>query len=602
MAVFRININNAPSSYSVNSTSGSYTFDVQVIGAGTVAVQVRLGSTVLYNNSSSYTAGETKTISINHTSILSAMPDTTSDTLRIIAIADTISASANSTITISSAIDSTITAFTASIPTISGTLRTPISGQYIRGYTTLRLSYTVNKAYGATSATLKIYSSTEGDIAEQTVTITNNETVNGYVDILLPERTDSFDYMTFVANLYDSRSSGLRGAKNTTVTVRGYTKPNITANGYRCRGSSDSTRDESGAYAYLTYSATFAYSGLSGYTSSVTLPYDGANRASGYIASQAVDVARTYTVEATDTVLRYGKNVLGYASDKVTKDIIVNMAKFPLDLYDDGNGNMGARVGGIAESGYFTCGLKQKGVFFYGTCSTARATARKVCSNVDPTFQLYRGVLVFIKFDYANGKANPTLKINNTTATSIKRYGTTAPSTSRASSWNAGSVVAFIYDGTYYQMVGYVNTTYSAISQANIETIRGTSTGLITGQRFTQGFDARLTKSAIYSVLGISGEKTVHLAGMSGYSYANDTMRVNIPIPPGATISVALDSSNTGATVGGGSSSTSVTLSGVSVIDTDVASASLAITFSGTPLTADRAYTFRNGQIKVTYS
>ena len=89
---------------------------------------------------------------------------------------------------------------------------------------------------------------------------------------------------------------------------------------------------------------------------------------------------------------------------------------------------------------------------------------------------------------------------------------------------------------------------------------------------------------------------------MSGYSYANDTMRVNIPIPPGATISVALDSSNTGATVGGGSSSTSVTLSGVSIIDTDLASASLAITFSGTPLTADRAYTFRNGQIKVTYS
>lgn len=87
----------------------------------------------------------------------------------------------------------------------------------------------------------------------------------------------------------------------------------------------------------------------------------------------------------------------------------------------------------------------------YGTCSTAAATAAKVvtCANFD---KLITGVTIHVKMTYSNTVANPTLNVNSTGAKSIKRYGTTAPSKSAASSWNAGAVISFTYDGTYWQM------------------------------------------------------------------------------------------------------------------------------------------------------
>ncbi len=71
---------------------------------------------------------------------------------------------------------------------------------------------------------------------------------------------------------------------------------------------------------------------------------------------------------------------------------------------------------------------------WYGTCATAAATAKKE-STIDgfPT-TLTTGLRVNIKFTYANGVASPTLSINGGEAINIKRYGTTAPSTSAASS------------------------------------------------------------------------------------------------------------------------------------------------------------------------
>lgn len=107
----------------------------------------------------------------------------------------------------------------------------------------------------------------------------------------------------------------------------------------------------------------------------------------------------------------------------------------------------------------------------YGTCATAAATKAKVvtCADFDT---LIAGVTIFVKFTYANTVASPTLKVNTTDAKSIMRYGTTAPGASAALSWNAGSVVAFTYDGTYWQMVGWMNTdtnTWTALKGATTD-------------------------------------------------------------------------------------------------------------------------------------
>lgn len=93
----------------------------------------------------------------------------------------------------------------------------------------------------------------------------------------------------------------------------------------------------------------------------------------------------------------------------------------------------------------------------YGICSTAANTAAKVvvCSKFNT---LTTGSSINVKFTNANTVANPTLNVNSTGAKSIKRFGTTSPNASPELSWNAGAVVEFVYDGTYWQMKNGVST------------------------------------------------------------------------------------------------------------------------------------------------
>ena len=79
----------------------------------------------------------------------------------------------------------------------------------------------------------------------------------------------------------------------------------------------------------------------------------------------------------------------------------------------------------------------------YFTCATAAATATKVAKVADTSldsFTVITGMTIYVKFTYANGVANPTLTLQTNGGTqllaakSIMRYGSTAPSTSAASS------------------------------------------------------------------------------------------------------------------------------------------------------------------------
>ncbi len=93
-------------------------------------------------------------------------------------------------------------------------------------------------------------------------------------------------------------------------------------------------------------------------------------------------------------------------------------------------------------------GFVTTGGAVYCTCSTPAATAAKEATIVSGSLTtLSTGAQAIVVFTNSNTIASPTLKIGTTTAKSIKRYGTTAPSTSAASSWNAGEAVSFVYDG-----------------------------------------------------------------------------------------------------------------------------------------------------------
>lgn len=96
----------------------------------------------------------------------------------------------------------------------------------------------------------------------------------------------------------------------------------------------------------------------------------------------------------------------------------------------------------------------------HGSSSTGASTAAKTVSITD--FSLKTGSKISVKFTNANSAANPTLNVSSTGAKTIRYNGSNLPSTQY---WAAGAVVEFIYDGTYWNVVGTIkdnNTTYSA--------------------------------------------------------------------------------------------------------------------------------------------
>lgn len=111
---------------------------------------------------------------------------------------------------------------------------------------------------------------------------------------------------------------------------------------------------------------------------------------------------------------------------------------------------------------------------YYGTCATAAATVAKVvtCSG----FVLETGASIAVKFTYYNTGASPTLNVNGTGAKSIMMFGTTVPSTYM---WRSGEAVLFVYDGTYWQMVGMgtATTTYYGLTKLS-SSVTSTSTAL----------------------------------------------------------------------------------------------------------------------------
>lgn len=100
----------------------------------------------------------------------------------------------------------------------------------------------------------------------------------------------------------------------------------------------------------------------------------------------------------------------------------------------------------------------------YSICSTAAATAAKVVSM--SKFTLATGAIALVRFTVTNTAANPTLNINSTGAKAIRYRNTVIPAGYLA----ANRTYMFVYDGSYYQLVGDVdtNTTYSVASDAEV--------------------------------------------------------------------------------------------------------------------------------------
>lgn len=105
------------------------------------------------------------------------------------------------------------------------------------------------------------------------------------------------------------------------------------------------------------------------------------------------------------------------------------------------------------------------GNVFYGTCSTAAATAAKVVSATD--FFLSTGVEITVKNTIANTATAPTLNVNGTGAKSIYYHGAAVPA-------------GYFGVGTY--KLSYDGSVYNIIEDASVTTINSNLGGLTFAQ------------------------------------------------------------------------------------------------------------------------
>lgn len=115
----------------------------------------------------------------------------------------------------------------------------------------------------------------------------------------------------------------------------------------------------------------------------------------------------------------------------------------------------------------------------YAVCNSTAIEYDKEAytTNWVETDNLVVGARVVVEFTFANAMANITLNVNSTGAKTIRYNGSTLPSTQY---WEAGDVIEFVYDGTYWNIVGTVkdnDTTYTLrVGTANTTTNDETTT------------------------------------------------------------------------------------------------------------------------------
>ena len=94
---------------------------------------------------------------------------------------------------------------------------------------------------------------------------------------------------------------------------------------------------------------------------------------------------------------------------------------------------------------------------YYGTCDTDTATMSKIV--VCPEFQLKTGAIIAVKFTsqgYGMGGTIQSLNVNSTGAKYIQYRGSFL--TLEKANLNLNKVYEFVYDGTYYNLVGDLDT------------------------------------------------------------------------------------------------------------------------------------------------
>lgn len=165
---------------------------------------------------------------------------------------------------------------------------------------------------------------------------------------------------------------------------------------------------------------------------------------------------------------------------------------------------------------YFWDKIKSKflrgnvGGVFYGTCSSGASATAKVVECADFTSDnLKAGTIIVVSFSATNSGAvaSLTLNVNSTGAKPIKYINNgTLGNLSSAGYLKAGTEYPFYYDGANWVVWMNYNTTYSALSEADMHTGTATTARTITAARLKQAVQYH---ALVKSVNGSTGDVTV---------------------------------------------------------------------------------------------
>lgn len=218
----------------------------------------------------------------------------------------------------------------------------------------------------------------------------------------------------------------------------------------------------------LTISGNYFNSSFGSVSNTLTVKYrykEQGGSFGSWVTLTASKSGNTYTATDSLTGLDYQKAYVfeAYSQDQLITTSTVSKTVQSIPIFDwsgsDFNFNVpvnfAAGATGITPSG--------GGGLMYGTCSTAAGTTKKEVSCSDFT-SLTTGASIRVKFTNGNTVTSPTLAVNGTTATAIKKYGTTG---SMGYMWYSGEVCDFVYDGTYWLMVegGVATTSYYGVTK-----------------------------------------------------------------------------------------------------------------------------------------
>lgn len=163
----------------------------------------------------------------------------------------------------------------------------------------------------------------------------------------------------------------------------------------------------------------------------------------------------------------------------------------------------------------------------YSVCSTAAGTAAKTVTLTG--FSLVVGAEVTVRFTSTNkaAAADLTLNVNSTGAKGIRYRNAALPG---AAVLETGRTYTFVYDGTYWQMEGDLNTdtTYQKITQSEI--IAGTDTN---GKLISADvLKAVLEENRIKMCGHFTGNTTYaknSLVQLNGHAYLSNKVTTNAP-------------------------------------------------------------------------